>query len=468
LKDKQTGGLIFVYQVCFVAALGGLLFGYDTAVISGAIGFLKSRFDLSAAAKGWAASCALIGCIIGVSIAGILSDRLGRKKTLIISAFLFLISALGTALPRTLTEFIIFRIIGGVGVGAASITSPMYIAEISPAGIRGRMVSINQFAIILGMLVVYFVNYYIAGQGDEKWNVQLGWRWMFGSESLPAAMLLFLMFLIPETPRWLVKQKFESKALDILTRVSGEKNAEKELASIKETIAYEKGSVLQLFEPGMIIVLVIGVTLAILQQITGINVFLYYAPEIFKKVGTETNAALLETVAVGAVNLTFTVVAIVTVDRIGRKPLMVAGAGGMGICLFAMGFASYYQAAGVWLLIFVLGYIASFALSLGPVVWVVLSEIFPTKVRGRAMGIATLCLWSANFLVSQSFPMLDENKWLVDKFHHGFTFWLYGAFCIVTIFFVLAFVPETKGKSLEEIEKFWLTNRSRTGALFSK
>ena len=468
MKDKQTGGLIFVYQVCFVAALGGLLFGYDTAVISGAIGFLKSRFDLSAAAKGWAASCALIGCIIGVSIAGILSDRLGRKKTLIISAFLFLISALGTALPRTLTEFIIFRIIGGVGVGAASITSPMYIAEISPAGIRGRMVSINQFAIILGMLVVYFVNYYIAGQGDEKWNVQLGWRWMFGSESLPAAMLLFLMFLIPETPRWLVKQKFESKALDILTRVSGEKNAQKELASIKETIAYEKGSVLQLFEPGMIIVLVIGVTLAILQQITGINVFLYYAPEIFKKVGTETNAALLETVAVGAVNLTFTVVAIVTVDRIGRKPLMVAGAAGMGICLFAMGFASYYQAAGVWLLIFVLGYIASFALSLGPVVWVVLSEIFPTKVRGRAMGIATLCLWSANFLVSQSFPMLDENKWLVDKFHHGFTFWLYGAFCIVTIFFVLAFVPETKGKSLEEIEKFWLTNRSRSGALFSK
>jgi len=318
------------------------------------------------------------------------------------------------------------------------------------------------------MLVVYFVNYYIAGQGDEKWNVQLGWRWMFGSESLPAAMLLFLMFLIPETPRWLVKQKFESKALDILTRVSGEKNAQKELASIKETIAYEKGSVLQLFEPGMIIVLVIGVTLAILQQITGINVFLYYAPEIFKKVGTETNAALLETVAVGAVNLTFTVVAIVTVDRIGRKPLMVAGAAGMGICLFAMGFASYYQAAGVWLLIFVLGYIASFALSLGPVVWVVLSEIFPTKVRGRAMGIATLCLWSANFLVSQSFPMLDENKWLVDKFHHGFTFWLYGAFCIVTIFFVLAFVPETKGKSLEEIEKFWLTNRSRSGALFSK
>lgn len=468
MKDKQTGSLIFVYQVCFVAALGGLLFGYDTAVISGAIGFLKSRFDLSAAAKGWAASCALIGCIIGVSIAGILSDRLGRKKTLIISAFFFLISALGTALPRTLTEFIIFRIIGGVGVGAASITSPMYIAEISPARIRGRMVSINQFAIILGMLVIYFVNYYIAGQGDEKWNVQLGWRWMFGSESLPAAMLLFLMFLVPETPRWLVKQKFESKALDILTRVSGEKNAQKELASIKETISHEKGSVLQLFEPGMIIVLVIGVTLAILQQITGINVFLYYAPEIFKKVGTETNAALLQTVAVGAVNLTFTVVAIVTVDRIGRKPLMVAGSAGMGICLFAMGFASYYQAAGVWLLIFVLGYMASFALSLGPVVWVVLSEIFPTKVRGRAMGIATLCLWSANFLVSQSFPMLDENKWLVDKFHHGFTFWLYGVFCIVTIFFVLAFVPETKGKSLEEIEKFWLTNRSRSRALSSK
>ena len=406
--------------------------------------------------KGWAAASALAGCIIGVSIAGALSDRIGRKKVLIISAVLFLISALGTALPRTFFEFIIFRMIGGVGVGAASITSPMYIAEISPARIRGRMVSINQFAIIFGMLVVYFVNYFIAKQGDEAWNIQTGWRWMFGSESLPALLLLFLLFFVPESPRWLAKQKFGDKAFAILSRVGGRRHAQEELAAIKEAISHESGSISQLFEPGMKIVLVIGVVLAVLQQITGINVFLYYAPEIFKKMGTETDIALLQTVAVGAVNLSFTVIAIRTVDKLGRKPLMIIGSAGMGICLFAMGFAAYYQRTETWLLIFVLGYIASFALSLGPVVWVVLSEIFPTRIRGRAMSIATFCLWSANFIISQSFPMMDENRWLVEKFHHGFTFWLYGSFCIVTIIFVGFFVPETKGKTLEEIEKYWL------------
>lgn len=439
-----------------MAALGGLLFGYDTAVISGAIGFLQSRFELTTTMKGWAAASALAGCIIGVSIAGALSDRIGRKKVLIISAVLFLISALGTALPRTFFEFIIFRMIGGVGVGAASITSPMYIAEISPARIRGRMVSINQFAIIFGMLVVYFVNYFIAKQGDEAWNIQTGWRWMFGSESLPALLLLFLLFFVPESPRWLAKQKFGDKAFAILSRVGGRRHAQEELAAIKEAISHESGSISQLFEPGMKIVLVIGVVLAVLQQITGINVFLYYAPEIFKKMGTETDIALLQTVAVGAVNLSFTVIAIRTVDKLGRKPLMIIGSAGMGICLFAMGFAAYYQRTETWLLIFVLGYIASFALSLGPVVWVVLSEIFPTRIRGRAMSIATFCLWSANFIISQSFPMMDENRWLVEKFHHGFTFWLYGSFCIVTIIFVGFFVPETKGKTLEEIEKYWL------------
>jgi SP family xylose:H+ symportor-like MFS transporter len=407
--------------------------------------------------KGLAASSALIACIFGAAFAGILSDRLGRKKVLIVSAMLFLISALGTALPRNLTEFIIFRFIGGLGVGAASMTSPMYIAEITPARIRGRMVSLNQFAIVFGMLVVYFVNYFIAGSGDQGWNTETGWRWMFGSECLPALLLLMLMFLVPESPRWLTKQNRKDEALQILSRVDGRESAKEEMIAIEETIAHESGSITQLFLPGMRIVLVIGIILAVLQQVTGINVFLYFGSEIFEKLSKETvDAALLQQVVVGAVNLLFTVIAICMVDKLGRKPLMIVGSAGMGISLFAMGMAGYYQAEGWWLLVFVLGYIACFALSVGPVTWVILSEIFPTKIRGRAMAIATICLWSANTVVSQTFPMMDENQFLVEKFHHGFPFFIYGVMCVVSIVFVWRFVPETKGKSLEEIERFWL------------
>ena len=331
----------------------------------------------------------------------------------------------------------------------------MYIAEISPARIRGRMVSINQFAIVSGFLVVYFVNYFIALQGDAAWNEQSGWRWMFGSESLPALGLLILSFVGPESPRWLTKQGRTQEAVRILSRVDGEVYAQAELAEIRETLAQEGGSLRQLFTPGMRIVLVIGVVLAVLQQVTGINVFLYFGTEIFKKMGAGTNAALLQTIVVGAVNLTFTVIAIWTVDRIGRKPLMTIGSAGMGICLIAMGLSAYLQTTGLWMLLFILGYIACFALSVGPVTWVILSEIFPTRIRGRAMAIATVCLWIANYVVSQTFPMMDENPWLVATFHRGFPFWLYGAFCIVLLVFVRAYVPETKGKSLEQIERHW-------------
>jgi sugar porter (SP) family MFS transporter len=453
---EDSGSIAYVFFVCLVAALGGLLFGYDTAVISGAIGFLQTRFALDPKWTGWAASSALVGCIMGVSVSGMLNDWFGRKKVLIAAGVLFLISAIGTALPRNLAEFIIYRIVGGIGVGAASITSPMYIAEISPARIRGRMVSVNQFAIVFGMLVVYFVNYFIAGRGADEWNVQFGWRWMFGSEAVPVILFLFLLFLVPESPRWLTKQNRGDEALAVLAKVNGRETAKKELAAIKDAIAHETGSITQLFLPGMRIVLVIGVVLAVLQQVTGINVFLYYAPEIFKKLGSGTNIALLETVVVGAVNLGFTVFAIWTVDRLGRKPLMVTGAAGMGISLFAMGLAAYYQKTEMWVLIFILSYIASFALSVGPVTWVILSEIFPTQIRGRAMSIATFCLWSANFVVSQTFPMMNDNKWLVDRFHHGLPFWLYGALCAVLVVFVWLFVPETKGKTLEEIERHWI------------
>lgn len=453
----ERGSAVYLTRVCLVATLGGLLFGYDTAVISGAIGYLQEHFNLDAATKGWAASSALVGCFIGVAVAGVLSDRFGRRRTLIISAVLFFISAVGSALPRTLTEFVLYRLLGGLGVGAASMTSPMYIAEISPARIRGRMVSINQFAIVFGMLVVYFVNYFIQGLGDDAWNTATGWRWMFGSESIPALLLFVCLFFVPESPRWLTRQGRDDKARAILRRVAGPAHADREMEEIRTTLSMESGSVAQLFRPGMRIVLGIGIALAVLQQVTGINVFLYYAPEILRSVaGAQMDLALLQTILVGAVNLIFTVLAIWIVDKVGRKPLMIIGAAGMGGCLAAIGLASKAQTIGPWLLVFMLGYIACFALSVGPVTWVILSEIFPTKVRGRAMAIATFLLWVANFIVSQTFPMMDENPWLVETFNRGFPFLLYAAFCVVLVVVVWKWIPETKGKSLEEIERMWL------------
>jgi SP family xylose:H+ symportor-like MFS transporter len=445
-----------VTLLSLVAALGGLLFGYDTAVISGAIGFMETHFQLSAVQTGWAASCTLLGCGLGAWLAGTLSDRWGRKNVLILSAVLFFVSAIGTALPANLTQFVIFRIICGLAVGAASITSPMYIAEISPARIRGRMVSVNQFAIVSGMLLVYFANYFIAGLGDPAWNQTTGWRWMFASEAVPAVLLLALLFFVPETPRFLLAKDRPREALRILSRVNGPAAAAQEMREITDAIAHEGAALGDLFKPGARTVLLIGIALAVLQQVTGINVFLYYAPDIFRKLGAHTDAALLQTVIVGAVNLLFTIVAIWTVDRLGRKPLMIFGSLGMGVCLVAIGLAACFEKTEVWVLVFILGYIASFALAVGPVTWVILSEIFPTRIRGRGMAVATVCLWAANFIVSQTFPMMDRNPWLLAWFHHGFPFFLYAAFCAVTIALVWRWVPETKGQSLERIENYWL------------
>ncbi len=455
-NSAASRGSLYLGLICFVATLGGLLFGYDTAVIAGAIGFLQKRFALTPIEEGWAAASALAGCVLGAALAGTISDHLGRRKMLLISAVLFFVSAVGTAIPPTLSWFVVFRLLGGIGVGAAAMCSPMYIAEISPARIRGRMVSLNQFAIVFGMLAVYFVNYFIAGLGDEAWNVQSGWRWMFGSEALPALALLVLLLLVPESPRWLVERGRRGEAADVLARINGPAEAEREIADIERAIAQESGSLRQLLLPGLRLALAIGVVLAVLQQITGINVFLYFAPEIFKAIaGAESEAALLQTVVVGAVNMLFTVVAIWTVDRWGRKPLMLVGFAGMGASLLLLGLAAYSQRTDTWVLVCMLGYIASFALSVGPVTWVILSEIFPTRIRGRAMAIATVCLWAANLVISQTFPMMDKNPWLIARFHHAFPFWLYGAFCIAAIVFVIAFVPETKGRTLEEIEKSW-------------
>jgi MFS transporter, SP family, xylose:H+ symportor len=453
---KRPGGSVaYTTLISLVAALGGLLFGYDTAVISGAIGFMQAHFQLDAMQTGWAASCTLLGCVLGAGLAGTMSDRLGRKKVLIFSAVLFFVSAVGTAIPPNLSIFVVFRIICGVAVGAASITSPMYIAEISPARIRGRMVSVNQFAIVTGMLLVYFVNYFIARHGDSAWNETSGWRWMFASEAVPAVVLLALLFFVPETPRFLVTRNQVDEALSILTRVNGPEVAGDELREIQNAIAQESGRLADLFKSSARVVLGIGIALAVLQQITGINVFLYYAPEIFKKLGSGSDTAMLQTVIVGVVNLLFTIVAIWTVDRLGRKPLMILGAAGMGICLVAMGLAAAFQKTQVWVLAFILGYIASFALAVGPVTWVILSEIFPTKIRGRSMAVATVCLWVANFIVSQTFPMMDQNEFLLSRFHHGFPFFVYAVFCVATMILVWKWVPETKGQTLEQVERFW-------------
>jgi SP family xylose:H+ symportor-like MFS transporter len=454
---KQTNAnLTYVTGITIVAAIGGLLFGYDTAVISGAIGFVRDYFKLSPAMMGWVASSALVGCVAGCAVAGWLSDRIGRKKVLILSAVLFSITGIGCAIVENTPGLVIYRIIGGLGVGIASMMSPVYIAEIAPAHMRGRLVSYNQFAIITGMIAVYFVNYLIAARGNDSWNLQSGWRWMFGSETIPALLFLGSLIFIPESPRWLAKNDRIEKSRQVLFKIGGPEFAEKELKEIRETEISESQSLSALFSSKFRIVLIIGIVLAILQQVTGINVFMYYAPEIFKKLGSGINAALLQTIIVGFFNMGFTVVAILTVDRLGRKPLMMTGSTGMGICLIILGLMAYFQQSAAWVLAFILGYISCFALSVGPVTWVIISEIYPTRIRGRALSIATVFLWTANWIVSQTFPMLDENPWLVRNFHHGFSFWLYGLFCFILLAFIWRKVPETKGKSLEEIEKLWL------------
>lgn len=449
---KQTPEASFyLITACLVAALGGMLFGYDTGVINGSLQFVEARFDLSPEMKGFAASSALLACIPGAILAGLFGDWLGRRRTLMISGFLFLVSAIGTALPNDINTFILFRIIGGIGVGAASMTSPMYIAEISPAHIRGRLVSLNQFAIISGMLIVYFVNYFIADPDNMAWNTATGWRWMFGSEALPAAALLIFTFFIPETPRWLSMKGRGEEARKVLVKIEGEANANRELAAIEASLREGKTGLRQLFTPVHLKVLGLGLALAFLQQATGINVFLYFGSEIFGSLGGEQiDAALLQQVIVGAANLIFTIVAIWTVDIIGRKPLMIIGATGMGTSLFVMGFAGASGEAGSGLLIWVIIYIASFALSLGPVVWVLLSEIFPNKIRSLAMATCTVFLWLTNSIVSQTFVMMDRNEALIEKYNHGFPFFIYGSLCIVTVIFVFFFLPETKGRSLEE------------------
>jgi len=442
-----SGGLVLIVTIWAVHFLGKSIPTEGSA--------LQGTADII---KGFVIASALIGCIIGGALAGFISKSLGRRNGLIIAAVAFFISAIGAWKPESFNifgtlpvfSFFFYRIIGGIGVGIASMISPMYIAEIAPAESRGKLVSFNQFAIIFGMQVIYFVNYFIAKQGNDIWLVNEGWRWMFLSGAIPAGLFLILLFFVPETPRYLVMKGKEDKALKVLNKISGTNSAPAILEEIKGTL-HEKSAPWLSFG---FLVIFIGILLSVFQQFVGINVVLYYAGNIFRNMGASTNSSLLQTILVGSVNLIFTVVAIVTVDKFGRKPLMIIGALGMAVSMISLGLAFYTHNEGVMALIFMLSYTAFFAMSWGPVTWVLLSEIFPNSVRG-AMSIAVSAQWIANWLVSLTFPIMNDNHWLTSLFNHGFSYWIYGVMGILAALFVWKLVPETKGKTLEEIEKIW-------------
>ncbi len=462
----KTKGTAYLFFVTMVATLGGLLFGYDTAVISGTVKYLDINFihglglpEASANAQlGFLVSSALIGCIFGGMIGGFMATNLGRKYSLLAASVLLIISAVGSAFPEMFTaggdltafgvHFVIYRIIGGVGVGMASMLSPMYIAEMAPPAMRGRLVSFNQFAIIFGMLVVYFVNYFIAQGSSEEWITETGWRMMFLSETIPGVLLLLLLIVIPESPRWLIMRGHDEKAERILRRVNGTQDVSHLVESIRGSLAGVARSPLFAYGVGVII---IGILLSVFQQFVGINVVLYYAPEIFRNMGSGTDTALLQTIIVGVINLTFTVVAIFTVDRFGRRPLMIIGSLGMAVSMLALGTFFFLQHVGLAALIAMLAYTASFAVSWGPVCWVLLSEIFPNKIRGQAMAIAVAAQWIANYLVSWTFPMMDKSSALNEVFHHGFAYWIYALMALLSALFMWKFVPETKGLTLEQM-----------------
>lgn len=458
MKDYKIN-LPYLYFIVFISALGGLLFGYDWVVIGGAKPFYEKFFGIAdtPALQGWAMSSALIGCLLGAIISGLISDKLGRKRLLILSAFLFIISAYGTGATDSFNLFIFFRIFGGLGIGLASNLSPMYIAEISPENIRGKLVSINQFTIVIGILLAQLVNWQIAETVPldstntdilVSWNGQMGWRWMFWAELIPASLFMIFMFIVPESPRWLAKNGFPDKVKLILSKVGGKDYAENEFNNIHESLKNEteKVNFRYLLNPKMKKVLIIGIVLAAFQQWCGINVIFNYAEEVFSAAGYGVSDILFNIVITGSVNLVFTLVAIYTVDKWGRRALMLMGSGGLSGIYLLMGAAYFFEISGWPLLLLVILAIACYSMSLAPVTWVLLSEIFPNRIRGAAMAVSTVSLWLASFLLTYTFPILNNTL------NASGTFWLYGAISFAGFVFILRNLPETKGKSLEMIE----------------
>ena len=459
---KVNYNMTFIWLVCLVAAMGGLLFGYDWVVIGGAKPFYEPYFGISDDTpflRGWAQSSALVGCLAGALLSGMISDKTGRKRLLILSGSLFTVSAVGTALAGSFLLFFVFRIVGGIGIGLASNLSPMYIAEISPAHARGKLVTINQLTIVIGILAAQIVNWLIArsvpdvasaGQILSSWYGQNGWRWMFGAETIPALLFFLLMFFVPESPRWLIKYGKDNRARSILSRVGGAEYADFEMGKIKNTLASEeiaKVNFRDLAEPKLSRIVMLGVFLAVLQQWCGINVIFNYAQEVFAAAGYGVSGIMFNIVITGIVNLAFTFVAIYTVDRLGRRILMLIGAAGLAGIYAILGAGYYFQSTGVHMLILVVSAIGCYAMSLAPITWVVISEIFPNRIRGAAMSVAVFALWAGCTALTLTFPFLKGSLGA-----HG-AFWLYGVICVVGFFVILTKLPETKGKSLEDIER---------------
>ena len=427
-----------------VAALGGLLFGFDTGVISGAIHFIKVEFYLNAYQEGFAVSSLMIACVIGALFAGPIADWTGRKKVLILCAVLFTISTILSALPRSFTELVIARFIGGMGVGMASVVSPMYIAEISPAKIRGRLVALNQLAIVVGILLSYFSNWLLVDTGINNW------RYMLVAEILPAITFLMGLFFIPESPRWLTKEGLEKEALDVLNVVAGAANADHEFQEIKKSLAEKRTSLKELLHPSLRRVLIVGILFSLFAHITGIDTIIYYGPIIFLESGFKTDSALLASVIIGITNLIFTFVGMAMVDKAGRRFLLLVGIAGMGISMTLVGFCMQSDMISAkWTLLWIMTYIASFAMSIGVVIWVYLSEIYPTRVRGQALSVATMVLWLGNVILTQLFPVMMER-------FGGGTFYIFSFICLLAFIFTWTMVKETKGVSLEEIEEMWV------------
>ena len=462
MSDTQQKSIATLVFISFIAALGGFLFGYDTGVINGTQFYFSKFFDLDAATKGWVVGSALLGCFLGAIIAGPMSKKYGRKTSLIISALLFSLSAWGSGLPEILPQtvpmLVFFRIIGGLGIGIASMNAPMYIAEISPANIRGKMVTLYQMAIVLGFFVVFLVTYQIGSGQTETYNTEQGWRMMFWSELVPCVLFLLLLFFVPKSPRWLMMKNREAEALKVLSRIQGATEAKDKANEIKHSLAQHTSiSFKQVFAKGILPIVLIGSFISFLQQFTGINAVLYYGADIFEKaLGFGHEDVLAQQVLLAGVNVLFTVLAMFTVDKWGRKPLVISGSIGMFMGFTFLAVTLMTDSVGLLSLIGILLFVGSFAMSMGPVVWVMLSEMFPNNMRSVAMSIAVAVQWAANYMVSQSFPIVAESKVNTEGVWNGsLPYFIFMAFILIIIWFVHKMMPETKGRTLEEIEKVW-------------